>query len=178
MQHCSKQANKILKCHVHDCRAERCPRGKVNAYVGFFLPVHTSSVLDCSQAQKPSTTKCVTLGSFHWWFMALWGLVSSDKLQRLPNVYPNLFNFTPCYSLGRLKLLRLCGQSEETGFGSDLCLKLLTRALSSWSESVYIGSTCTTLFYQLYRHKVYLRSWYSVRGLMGGWTQETSLCEL
>lgn len=67
--------------------------------------------------------------------MALGGLVSSDKLQRLPNACPNLFNFTPHYSLGRLKLLWLCGQSEEAGFDSDFCLKLSTRALYLHDQS-------------------------------------------
>lgn len=83
--------------------------------------------------------------------MVLGGLVSSDKLQRLPNACPNLFNFSPHCSLGRLKLPWSCGQHEEAGFDSDLCLKLWIRALSSWSESFWIGSTCTTVFNQIYR---------------------------
>lgn len=100
---------------------------------------HVSSFLECSQSLRHFPMKHVTFGSFHWRFMALGGLVSSDKLQRLPNACPNLFNFTPRYSLGRLKLPWLCGQSEEAGFDSDLRLKLSTRALSSWSESLRIG---------------------------------------
>lgn len=92
---------------------------------------HISSFLECSQSLRHFTMKYVTLGSFRGRFMALGGLVSSDKLQRLPNACPNLFNFTPRYSLGRLKLPWLCGQSEEAGFNSDFCLKLSTRALSS-----------------------------------------------
>lgn len=126
--------------------------------------VHTALLLACGQSLRHPTTKYVTLGSFHWRFMALGGLVNSDKLQRLPNACPNLFNFTPRYSLGRLKLPWLCGQSEEAGFDSDLCLKLSARALSSWSKSLWIGSTCTTLFCQFYRCKIYLRNWYSIKG--------------
>lgn len=46
------------------------------------------------QAQGHATVKRVTLGSFLWRFMALGGLVSSDKLQRLPNTCPNPSNVT------------------------------------------------------------------------------------
>lgn len=144
MQRCSKQANKILKCYAHECRTARCRGGKGTSYVGFILPVHTS-LLVCSQAQRWSTMKCVTPGSCLWRFMASWDLVSSDKLQRLPNACPNLFNFIPRYSLGRWKLLWLSGQSEEVGFDSDVCLRLSTRALASWSKPLCIGSTSTKL---------------------------------
>lgn len=98
--------------------------------------------------------------------MALGGLVSSDKPQRLPNACPNLFNFTPHYSLGGLKLLWLCGQSKETGFDSDLCPRLSMRTLSSLSESFCTGSVCTTLFYQIYRCNIYMRTSYFIRGLI------------
>lgn len=109
----------------------------------YFASSHFCAFLDCSQAWRYSTMKCVTLGSFHWRFTALEDLVSSDKLQSIPKACPNLFNFTPCYSLGRLKLLWWCGQSGEVGLDSDLCLKLSRKALSSLSESLCTGSSCS-----------------------------------
>lgn len=158
MQCCSKQANKILKCYAHECWTARCPVGKGTAYVSFILPAHTS-LLDRSQTQRLSTMKCVIPGSCLWRFMASWDLVSSDKLQRLPNACPNLFNFIPRYSLGRWKLLWLSGQSEEAGFDSDICLRLSTRALASWPEPLTLH---WRNLYQVDSPKIYLGSWHSI----------------
>ena len=94
---CSTTLNrqqKILKCYTHESWTERCPGGRVMHLSALSRQWYISSLLDCSQACRHSTVRCVTLGRFHWKCMTLGDLISSHKLQGPPNACPNHFNFT------------------------------------------------------------------------------------